>query len=515
MAEARRFPNGCVASPHHLASSAGSAVLASGGNALDAAVAANLVLGVVMPYACGFGGDLFALVWDGDLHAYAGAGGAPAAATAEAVSATLGDDVMPPFSAHAVTVPGAVDGWFALIDRFGTRTFGELARPAAAYASGGFTLTSGAAVAVAASARGYAGRGAWHEVYGGARSGEVLRQPDLARTIDVLSDEGPDVYYRGPIASAIEEAIQAEGGFLTAVDLAEHRGAWVAPMRASYREVEVVELPPPTQGVTALEGLRIVEAVGALPPDGPDRHHLLIEAFATAMVDRSESVTDPAHMRTDPYELLADGWVRARAETIDPERTVARPPARPGRGGTVYLCAADADGMLVSLIQSNFIGFGSGITVPGWGISLHDRAAYVSLDPDHADVIAPGKRPLHTLIPAMAFRDGRPWLVFGTMGGDNQAAIHLQLLARIVDDGDDLQRALDAPRWAVSPHDWSVRLEERFEATTIDGLRSRGHEVVVAGPYEGSMGWAQAIGVDRHGYLGASDPRPEGAVTGW
>jgi gamma-glutamyltranspeptidase/glutathione hydrolase len=493
-------------------------VLASGGNALDAAVATNLVLGVVTPYLCGYGGDLFALIWSKDgIAAYNGSGRAPAAATREAMRTAAGGDALPARGPLTVTVPGAVDGWYALLERYGTRAFSDLAGPALALARDGFALSQAAASRLEAS-RGLFAQGpqfeAWRSVYGSTGAGEVLRQPGLARTLEALAGGGRDTYYRGPVAQAIAAYLRSLGGLMSAEDLAEHRGQWIQPMRAGYRGLEILELPPNTQGVAVLEALRILESLGPLPADGPDRQHLLIEAVKLALADRNGRVTDPRDMEASAEALLDEEWIERRVEAFDPSRALRPAPGRLGTGGTAYMCAADGNGMLVGLIQSNWQGFGSGVTVPEWGINLHNRGTYFSLDPLHANVIAPRKRTLHTLIPAMAVRDGRPWLVFGSMGGDGQAQTHVQLLARIIDDGEDIQRAVSAPRWVVSPSDWSVTAESRFEQGVIEGLRRRGHGVVVTAAFDSLMGHAHAILVTDHGYAGATDPRAEGAVLG-
>ena len=481
---------------------------------MDAAIAVNLVLGVATPYLCGYGGDLFALVWKDGLHGYNGSGRAPKAATPERLRDLAHSDRVPQFGPLTVTVPGAVEGWFALLDRFGTRSFGDLAEPALGYARDGFTLSEAGAASLRRAAGRYAWSPEWMAVYGIAEAGQALLQPGLARTIEVVAAEGPDAYYRGSIGRAIVDHLRSRGGILEAEDLDRHRGEWATPLSTAYRGVEVFELPPNTQGVTALEALNIVEALGSLPPDGPDRHHLLIEAMKLALADRDAYVTDPSTMRIEPELLASAGWAKERAHRFDRSSASDPLPGRPSRGGTAYMCAADAEGMCVSLIQSNWEGFGSGVTVPGWGINLHNRGQYFSLDPSHPNVIGPGKRTLHTLIPAMATREGRPWLVWGTMGGDGQAQTHLQLLARIVDDGEDVQRAIDAPRWVIDTSDWSVTAEERFEAGVIGGLRHRGHRVRTTAPYDSVMGHAHAILVSEGGYACATDPRAEGAALG-
>lgn len=481
---------------------------------MDAAVATNLTLGVVTPYLCGFGGDLFALLWvDGGPVGYNGSGRAAATATVEAVRAVVGSDVMPTLGPHTVTVPGAVDGWFALLDRFGSRSFEELSWHAFRLADQGFPLTASAAESLRRAEKRYRGSNEWQAIYGGAASGERLRQPALARTIRDLCAGGPEPYYRGPIARSIVAHVGSLGGFLEPRDLADHRGDWVDPLRGGYRGVEVLELPPNTQGVAALEALAVVEAAGPLPPDGTDRHHLLIEAVKLALADRDAHLTDPDHMSIPASALLSPAHIEEQAAAIGP---AAGHPSegRAALGGTAYVCATDAAGMCVSLIQSNYMGFGSGVTVPEWGINLQNRGAYFSLDPGDINVIAPRKRTLHTLIPAMALREGRPWLVFGTMGGDGQVQTHLQLLVGLVDDRLDPQQAVSAPRWTVSPGDWSVAIESRFDEEVVQGLRTKGHRLVEADGFDSMMGHAHVIEVTDQGYAGGSDPRTEGAVLG-
>lgn len=515
MAEAKRFGSGCVASPQYLASAAGLAVLARGGNAFDAALATNLTLGVVAPYMCGYGGDLFTIIWkDGELHAYNGSGRAASAATPDAVRAASGSDTMPNVGPHSVTVPGAVEGWFTLLERFGTMSFGDLARQALIYARDGFPLSNGIIGLLDGIAR--VPHEPYHEgfreIYESRPDRAVLKQPGLARTIQALIDDGPDAYYRGPIADAIAEAVQIYGGLLAPSDLAEHHGNDVDLLSTVYRGVEVFEHPPNSQGLTALEALNIVE--GFEIGSGTDREHLLIEAMRFALLDRDEYLTDIDHMTIDPSQLVNKAWADKRRAEIDLTRAATLPSGTPAGGGTIYLCAADEDGTLVSLIQSNYKGFGSQVSVAEWGINLQNRGGYFSLDPSRANVIAPGKRTLHTLMPAMAFRDGRPWLVFGTMGGDGQAQTHLQFLSHVIDGGADIQQAIDAPRWCIEPADWSVLAESRFPTEVLLELEGRGHAIQKALPYDGRMGHAHAIEVRDHGYACATDPRADGAALG-
>jgi gamma-glutamyltranspeptidase/glutathione hydrolase len=285
-------------------------------------------------------------------------------------------------------------------------------------------------------------------------------------------------------------------------------------MRAPYRDVEIAELPPPTQGVAVLEIMRILDGfdLGALDP--ADRAHLVIEAVKIGLRDRADHVTDPTHMPAPPGELLTDAWISARRAAIDPEWATVPAPGHPQRGGTAYLCAADGDGLLVSLIQSNFLAFGSGVHVPEWGINLNNRGSSFTLDATRVNALAPSKRPMHTLIPAMVLRDGRPSLVFGSMGGDAQAQVHAQLLTQIVDDGVDPQAAIDTPRWRVEPTDWKLRVETRSDPAVLVELAARRHEIIETMSYDPGMGHAHAIALGPDGYAVATDPRAEGAAVG-
>jgi gamma-glutamyltranspeptidase/glutathione hydrolase len=511
MAEARRFPRAGVATPHDLASAAGLAALEHGGNAVDAVVAANLALGVVAPYFCGYGGDLFAIVWDGELHGYLGSGRSPAELTLDWVGAEHA--AMPVLGPDTVTVPGAPAGWFALLERWGTRSFGAVAEHALRHARDGFEVGPWAGGYFVGCRALYTDFPEWNAVYGAVDTGTRLRQPALARTIEALAEGGADAYYRGPIGEAIAATVQAGGGVLTSEDLARHEARFAPPLRATYRGVEVAELPPPTQGVAPLEALRILEGFD-LPGDGPDRQHLLIEALKLALADRDAHITDPDVMRGPVETLLADPHVRERRTRIDPVRAASPATRPPGSGGTAYLCAADGDGLLVSLIQSNFLAFGSGLHVPDWGINLNNRGSSFNLEPSHANALAPSKLPMHTLIPALALRDGTPWLVFGSEGADAQGQVHVQVLVRMLHDGLDPQQAIDAPRFRI---DWGsefVRVEEAAGPDILEGLRARGHTVHEVATHDSGMGLAHAIAPSPDGYLVATDPRADGAALG-
>lgn len=525
---ARRYPTAALVTPHYLATGAGADVLAHGGNAVDAIVAANLVLGVVTPYYCGIGGDLFATVWDGALHGYSGAGRAPAAASAAAIRAAVSESGAtaphpdrrerqraPRLGPHSVTVPQAVEGWFALLERWGTRSFGDLAGAAIGLARDGFELTATGGEILGSAGAIYSTFPAWKARYGGLGPGATLVQPGLADLLSLVASDGPEAYYRGPVAEAIVETVRDEGGLLTEDDLAAHAGEFCAPMRAPYRDSVIVELPPPTQGVTALELFRILDGFDLAGAEPATRHHLTAEATKSALLDRDVHVSDPLHMRINPADLLEDDHIARRRAEIDPASVVHRPTGQPQRGGTAYLCAADGDGLLVSCIQSNFFAFGSGLHVARWGINLHNRGASFSLDERSVNVIAPHKRPLHTLIPAMVLRDGRPWLVFGSMGGDAQAQIHAQILSRRIDDGSDIQAAIHAPRWRLEPDDWvSMRVEERMPASIRKQLGALGHRVREVPAFDIGMGHAHAIELTGAGYAAAVDPRCEGAIGG-
>ncbi len=414
-----------------------------------------------------------------------------------------------------MTVPGAVDGWFTLLDRFGTRSFGDVAGAALRYASEGFPLTARGAWFFARSCDLYShfGLDDFANAYRDAATGTWLAQPELAKTIALLASEGPNAYYRGAIGEAIARRLADAGGFMVPDDLAAHTGEWVTPLHAAFHGYDIFEMPPPTQGVTALEALRVVDGLD-LPAAGPEREHLLVETMKLALVDRDAYVGDPATMTVDPAAMFSDTWVNARRATLDPARA-STPSPHPGPdGGTIYLCATDSDGLMVSLIQSNFTAAGSGVRVGEWGINLQNRGSSFRLEPGHPNALGGSKVPMHTLIPAMAMRDGVPTMVFGSMGGHGQAQTHLQMLVRMLVDGDDPQAAISAPRFAVDPGTWTVGVEGRYPPDWVDDLRHRGHEVRVGRDYDDGMGHAHAIQSLSPGWLAAADPRSEGAALG-
>ena len=474
-----------VVTPHPLATEAGVEALRAGGTAVDAAVAANAMLAVVYCNACGLGGDAFALVWDPSesrLHGFNGSGRSPAALTIEAVRAA-GHETMPQRGPLTIDVPGAVDAWVQLLERFGRRGLADALAPAARTAEEGYALTAITVARIATRAADL--RRAARAVFGSAGGpGDTFRQPLLAATLRGLGEGGREAYYGGPIGDEIARAVQTAGGVLTAEDLAAHRGDWVEPISTTYAGVEVATIPPNSQGITALMALNVLSSLD-WPMDTPAaRLHAQIEAAKVAWSERDRCVADPDRDLADPSVLLSDEHARWLAARLSPDRAQRYAPTNPPGGGTVYLCAADADGMLVSLIESNYMGFGSGIMGGSTGIMLQNRGAYFSLDPDHPNALAPRARTLHTLMPGMLLRDGRAEVALGAMGGDGQPQTMVQLVTGLVDDGLDPQALVDRPRWVVATEGpgqplGPVNLEsDGWDVAAVEalaGARPRGH----------------------------------------
>lgn len=520
--------HGVVAAPHSLAAQAGLDLMRAGGNAVDAAIAASAMLQVVYPQLCGLGGDLFALLYDGktsSLAGFNGSGRAPAGATIERYR-QLGYDRMPAFGIHTVNVPGCADGWGRLSQRYGRLGLARSLAPAITYAEAGFPVSPGLHAALnRMSTMAHTHRSFRENFLPGDAvppAGAIARSPHLARTLRLIADEGPDVFYRGVIAEQIAEFFAREGGLITLDDLRGHTGEWVEPYSVDFAGLTIYELGPNTQGLTALQMLGITQGLTlGDDPLSPETIHLGVEAKKLAFADRDAYLTDREHMRRNPAELIASDYLAERRALIEPDRALA--PVSPGsfQGDTIYLCAADGEGNAVSLIQSNYRGFGSGYVVDGAGISLHNRGAYFSLDPNSANALAPGKRTLHTLIPSLAMRDGKPAILFGTMGGDGQAQTHLQVYTALARYGLNMQAAIEMPRWihgAETPDEEEhVRVESRMPRETISGLRERGHIVAQVGAWDSMMGHAHGIRIDQQrGVLaGGSDPRAEGAAVGW
>ena len=521
-------PGGMVATPHPLATAAGVDALRAGGTAVDAAVAANAMLAVVYANACGIGGDAFALVWDpgpARLHGFNGSGRSPAALTIDRVLAA-GHAMMPQRGPLTVNVPGAVDAWVQLLERFGRHSLADALLPAAEVAERGYELTTITARSIAVSLESF--DSAARAVFGRAGGpGTTFRQPLLAASLRSLAEDGREAYYGGPIGDEIARAIQAAGGVLTADDIAAHRGEWVDPITARYRDRELATIPPNSQGITALLALRILEALddhrswalGA--PMSADRIHAQAEAIKVAWSERDRCVSDPSRDLPDPADLLADDHVGWLASRLSPREAQRYEPTNPPGGGTVYLCAADADGMLVSLIESNYMGFGSGVMGGSTGIMLQNRGAYFSLDPTHPNALAPRSRTLHTLMPGMLLHDGRAEVALGAMGGDGQPQTMVQLVTGLLDDGLDPQAVVERPRWVVQTAEAFTPLRElaieadAIDAAAVESLRARGHDVTLVDPRTPLMGWAQVIRRRGDGsYEGGADPRADSLAAG-
>ena len=537
---------GMVAGAHPLITSTGLGTLARGGNAVDAAVAAALTAAVVMPEMCGLGGDLFALVHapnragangagPGETVAILGSGIAPRNASIDLMREHGDADgtLMPNRGPLSVAVPGMVDAYFALLDRFGTRPFAELAAPAIGHAAHGFPLTLGGAAAIRESAdllRRFPAAAAVFLPDGRVpAAGTLLSQPDLARTLEAIAAGGPDVFYRGDIARRIDRFMADNGGALSVDDLADHATEVVAPLATTYRGYTVYQTGLPTQGMILLEALNIAEQadLAAIGVDSATGVHLLAEAKKLAYADRLAHAGDPAFGATPLDRLLSKEWAVHRFAGINPGRAATEPPvAQLVDGDTTYLCAVDGDGMMVSLIQSVSSNFGSGVVVDGTGIVLNNRAGRgFSLEEGHPNVYAPGKKTMSTLnCYLVAAPDGTPVLVGGTPGGDGQPQWNLQILVGLIDAGLDVQAAIEMPRWTSWPgtdpatvaNPFELRVEERFGEEVIGELAQRGHRLRRLGPWAAG-GSAQAIARDpERGVLaGGSDPRVEGLALGF
>lgn len=517
-------PHGMVVTPHPAATAAGVDALAGGGSAVDAAVAANAMLAVVYGNACGLGGDAFALVWDpaGErLHGFNGSGRSPAGLTIEHVQAA-GHAAMPQRGPFSITVPGAVDAWVQLLDRFGRRSLADALLPAAAVADDGYELTGITARAIAASLPMFdADARAVFGLAGGA--GSTLRQPRLATTLRAIADGGRDAYYDGPIGAEIARAVQAAGGVLTVGDIAAHRGDWADPISTAYRDVEVATMPPNSQGITTLMALNVLSVLDwpAGEPLSAERLHAQVEATKVAWSERDRCVSDPDRELPDPSALLTAEHARWLASRLAQGRARRLIPTNPPGGGTVYLCAADANGMMVSLIESNYMGFGSGVMGGRTGIMLQNRGAYFSLDPSHPNALAPRSRTLHTLMPGMLLRDGRAEVALGAMGGDGQPQTMVQLVTGLVDDGLDPQAVVERPRWVARTEAPGRPLgplaveRDGVNQAALNALRALGHPVEPVEPRTPLVGWAQMIRRREDGsYEGGADPRADSLAAG-
>jgi len=510
-----------VATSQPLAAQAGLRMLQLGGNAIDAAIAAAAVLTVVEPTGNGLGSDAFALVWDGQrLHGLNASGRSPRALTPERFA---GRESMPYGGWDSVTVPGAVSGWVALHERFGSLPLTTLLSDAIRYAEEGFSVTPIIAHGWAVSQQRFAERADWSSAFAPdgrtPAAGERWRFGAQARTLSRIAETRGEAFYRGELADAIVAHARSEGALLDHHDLASHQADWVEPIATSYRGHELHEIPPNGQGIAALIALGILRHRPDLmdhPIDSAPWLHLQIEAMKLALADAERWVADPDFMtEVASSDLLDDAYLAARAASIDPQRACDPGHGTPPRGGTVYLSAADASGRMISFIQSNYAGFGSGVVVPDTGISLQNRGAGFVLTPGHPNRVGGGKRPFHTIIPAFLTQAGAARCSFGVMGGPMQAQGHVQMTLRMVDHGQNPQTASDAPRWRVGAGR-RVALEAGTPSATLQALATLGHDVSATPPEESfGFGGAQLIWRDGEHYVAGSDHRKDGQAVGY
>lgn len=540
--------HGMVATAQPLASLAALDVLREGGSAIDAAIAANAVLGLVEPESCGMGGDLFALVWDPRARKLVGlnaTGRAPRGQTLDQLRARLPGKVsIPLYGSLSVTTPGAVDGWFTLHARYGRLRMSRVLAPAITYAREGFPVTEIVAAEIRAALQDFDANADTIEELDNLRKlyridgrtpreGQLFRNPDLAASLEKIAAGGRDAFYKGAIAQIIDRYMRRIKGPLRAEDLAAHESNWVEPICTSYRDHRVCQMPFNSQGMAVLQMLNILEGydLSKLPPGSAELLHLQIEAKRLAYEDRSRYYADPDFARLPIATLLSKQYAAERRRLIDTKKAMATVAAGDPRvlehGDTTYITVADRDGMMVSLIQSNYSNLGSGLVPDGLGFVLHDRGNAFSLDPAHANAYAPGKRPFHTIIPGFAFKGEQPWLSFGVMGGAMQPQGQVQVLINLIDQGMNLQQAADAARYY---HDGSTRsnrplnaapaalgevsVESGIRPAEVDKLRRLGHSVTV-GPAE--YGGYEAILRDPASgvYFGATELRKDGAAMGY
>ena len=516
-----RAMNGMVATSQPLASAAGLRILQQGGNAIDAAIAAAAVLCVVEPMMVSPGGDLFAMVWDAKqkkLKALNASGRAPQAMSIDELK-KRGFTQMPGDGIHTVTVPGAVDGWATLLKSHGTMTLTQVLQPAIEYAERGFPVSEVIATEWAANSKRHAKNADFAATYlpnGKAPAiGEIFTNKNLAHSLRLIATKGRDVFYQGELAEKILKFSQAQGGLLTRADFAKHASNWVEPISTTYRGHTVYELPPNNQGLTALQMLNILEGfdVKSLGHNSAEYLHLLVEAKKLAFLDRAKHIADPAFYQAPLVRLLSKDYAAELRKRIDLNHTLDAASQQPQGGeDTVYLTVVDKDRNVVSFIQSIFDQFGSGLVVGDTGIILHNRGAGFSFDAASNNKIEGGKRPFHTLIPAMVFKNEKPWLTFGVMGGDMQAQGHVQVLLNLIDFGFNLQQAGELPRFRHFER--GLALESAIGDEVRKALEARGHKLTSA---PGSFGGYQAIMIDpvTGALAGGSDMRKDGCAMGW
>jgi len=488
-------------------------MLAQGGTAVDAAIATAITLTLVEPVSNGIGSDAFAIVWDGrELHGLNASGRSPAAWTPE----YFGGKGVPALGWNSVTVPGAVSAWVELHAKFGKLPFEMLFEPAISYGRNGFLVSPTVAEQWAAQVPLFKTQPGFADAFmpGGRapKPGELFTFPDHAATLEKIATTNGEAFYRGELSAQLEAHAAANGGVMRASDLAAHRADWVGTISGTYRGYTIHEIPPNGQGIVALIALGILEQfdMSTLPADSADSVHLQIEALKLAFADAQAYVADIEHMPVRPERLLDKEYLKQRATLIDRKRAKPADAGTPN-GGTVYLTAADASGMMVSMIQSNYMGFGSGVVVGKTGISLQNRGANFAVAQSHPNQVGPNKRPYHTIIPGFVTKDGAPVMSFGVMGGSMQPQGHVQVLVRIADHGQNPQAACDGPRFRWV-HGVEVSCENGFPQSTLDELRQRGHDLVAVDDYN-QFGSCQAIWRLDGGYFAASDPRRDGQAA--
>ena len=527
--------NGIVATSHPLASQIGLDILKKGGNAIDAAIAANAALGLMEPTGCGIGGDLFAIVWDGKtkkLYGLNASGRSPKKLTLDYFE-KKGMHKIPSHGPLPVSVPGAVDGWFELHEKFGSKPIDELLSPAIKYAKEGFPLTELIAWYLNRSVPFYKSKGfpniidTYINQNNGnlPKEGELYKNPYLAETYQKIANGGRDAFYNGEIAKVIGDFIFQQGGFLSVDDLASHRSEWVEPVSINYRGYDVWELPPNGQGIAALQMLKILEGFDFSKIEfGSTEHlHLFTEAKKLAFEDRAKYYADMDFANVPVEQLLSEDYANRRRQLIGEKASIYNA-GEISAGETIYMTVADSEGTMVSFIQSNYRGMGSGMVPPKLGFMLQDRGELFSLNRGQANSYEPGKRPFHTIIPAFITKDGNPYVSFGVMGGDFQPMGHTQIVMNLIDFGMNLQEAGDAPRWdhtgGASPmgketlNKGVIRVESGIPYSTIRGLMDKGHEI---GTARGVYGGYQAILWDKKNqvYHGASESRKDGQAVGF
>jgi gamma-glutamyltranspeptidase / glutathione hydrolase len=537
--------HGMVCTSVPAATEVGVEILKRGGSAVDAAIAANATLGLMEPVSNGIGGDLFAIVYsakENKLYGINGSGRSPLALSYEAMKselAKLHSKTIPPRGMLPISVPGCVDAWAELHKKFGKLKLSDDIAPVIRYAEDGFPVTDLIAYYWSFGPRLYKGLpGAFLETYtldGKGRTpgkGDIFKNPDLAETLRLIGEKGRDAFYKGEIADKIDAFMRTNGGFLRKTDFEKHTSTWVEPVSVNYRGYDVFELPPNGQGISALQILNILEGfdLHAMGRNSPETLHTMIEAKKIAWADRAKFYADPEFAKIPLAGLLSKSYAAERRKLIDANHAAKQVEAgKPAldQGDTIYMCTADDEGNMVSLIQSNYRGMGSGIVVPGLGFMFQDRGELFSMDPQHANVYAPGKRPFHTIIPGFVMKDGKPWEAFGVMGGGMQPQGHVQVLTNQIDFGLNVQEAGDASRWQhegdneptgekMDASGGYVEVESGIPYETVRELRKKGHDVRFD---VGGYGGYQAIKVEMHDgrrvYVGASEPRKDGMAAGY